>query len=446
MKSWDRGYAFFWGCTIPSRFPFMESSIRLVLDKLGVNFLEVDEFICCPEKSLAKNLGNQLWTQMAAYNLALAEKERVDLLQACNGCYSTFKTVNSLLRKDPKLREGINKDLTKIGLEFNGKVKIKHLVEFLHDDLGLDTLKRHCTRSLSGMRIAIHYGCHLIRPSQAIDFDDPFVPKKFDEVIKALGATPIEYHLKMDCCGGALDRVNLHEEALHMSRLKLLELKKVKADALAVVCPACFQQFDNNQFLMVQRGEPFSIPVLTLSEIIGLAIGLSPEDLKMDSHRIDCGDFLGKLDLVSERRKALAEDFDLMALERCVLCGACQHDCPVSLDIEGFNPHEIIKSLLEKGAEEAVRLSQIWECVGCHTCTEMCPENVGFEKILEKLKIRAIEMGSNTPEAVLKGMETLTKTGKLGEARASIRAKLGLPQLPKGGMEKFKRLMETDRD
>jgi len=421
----------------------MESSIRRVLDKLGVNFAELDGFICCPEKSLAKNLGDHLWKTMAAYNLALAEKKGMDLLQACNGCYSTFKTVHSLLKKEPKLREEVNKDLAKVNLEFNGSVKIKHLVEFLHDDLGLDTLKKQCTRPLDGMRIAIHYGCHLIRPSQAIDFDDPFAPKKFDEIIKALGATAVEYHLKMDCCGGALDRANLHEEALHMSRLKLLELKKAKADALAVVCPACFQQFDNNQFLMAQRGEPFNIPVLTLSEIIGLAVGLNPSDLGMDFHRMDCGNFLTKLDLMHEKRRALAEDFDLLALERCALCGACQHDCPVSLDIEGFNPHEIIKSLLEKGTEEVASLPQIWECVGCHTCTEMCPEGLGFERVLEKLKIKAIKMG-NTPEMVLKGMETLSRTGKLGEARASVRKKLGLPQLPKDGTEEFKKIIENE--
>ena len=289
-----KDFAVFWGCTIQTRFPFLEKSTRLVLEAFGLPYRDLDGFTCCPEKSLVNNIDHGLWMLTAARNMAVAEAHGLDIVSPCTGCISNLATVKGELHVDPGEKGSINRLLGEVGRRYEGDIRVSHLVPFFHDEVGVFRIRQKIKKTFKGMKIAVHYGCHMMRPSHALKNDDPLDPVKFDNLLKALGAESPRFRTKLMCCGQGLDRVDQHDRALHFARIKLKELKNIGADALALCCPSCYLQFDNNQYLMEREGERFGIPVLYFTELLGLAMGFSAEDLGINSHRVDAGPFLRK--------------------------------------------------------------------------------------------------------------------------------------------------------
>lgn len=285
-------FAVFWGCTIQTRFPFLEKSTRMVLDDFRLPYRDLDGFTCCPEKSLVNNVDHEVWVATAARNVALADENGCDVVSPCTGCVSNLATVKGELEVNPREMAHINSLLKEVGREFKGAAKLHHLVPYFHDVVGVFTIKQKIKKNFAGMRIALHYGCHMIRPSHALRNDDPFNPQKFDNLIRALGAESLQFRTKMMCCGQGLDRVDEHDTALMMARVKLKELRELKADALVLCCPSCFLQFDNNQFLMEKEGEKLGIPIIYFTELLGLALGHTPDELGMTAHRMDTEPFV----------------------------------------------------------------------------------------------------------------------------------------------------------
>jgi CoB--CoM heterodisulfide reductase subunit B len=432
-------YTLFLGCIIPARFPFMEKSTRLVLSKLGCVLHDLEGATCCPTKSIIKPSGELAWYVTAARNLALAEKAGHDLLVPCNGCYSTLKTVEVEMRVNPHLRTEVNNVLASIGLEYGGTIEVKHLIEVLHDEIGIAKIKQQVTKPFDGMKIAAHAGCHMLRPSSSIFFDDPNKPKKFDALIEALGAKSIEYETKMLCCGGNLNTADEPDEATALSRMKLLEVTK-KADAISLTCPSCFMQYDSRQYLMQKSGEKLNVPIIYYPEMLGLAMGFTPQELGMDMHRIDAAEFLSKWDSRYNYLMKLREIFDLNAVRKCYECGACVNDCPVVKIIPEFDPNEIIGRLLSGELDAVIDSHNIWRCVDCYTCYELCPQKMGMNKIFDKLKHLALEKGKS-PKGFAASIEMFRKDGRLGEP-TSVRKKLKLPEPPKSGAEELKKLLD----
>ena len=416
----------------------MEKSTRLALPKLGCVLHDLEGATCCPTKSIIKPMGGMTWYVTAARNLALAEKAGHNLLVPCNGCYSTLKSVEVEMRINPGLREEVNTILSSAGLEYNGTIEVKHLVEVLHDEIGITKIKQHIKKPFDGMKIAAHAGCHMLRPSSSIFFDDPNKPKKFDALIDALGAKSIEYETKMLCCGGNLNTADEPDEATALARMKLLEVAK-KADAISLTCPSCFMQYDSRQYLMQKSGEKLNVPILYYPELLGLAMGFTTEELGMDMHRIDAAEFLSKWDARYNYLKKLKEIFDLPAVRKCYECGACVNDCPVVKINPEFNPNEIIGRLLSGELEAVIESHNIWRCVDCYTCYELCPQKMGMNKIFDKLKHIALEKGKG-PKGFAASIEMFKKDGRLGEP-TSVRKKLKLPETPKSGAEELKKLL-----
>jgi len=431
-------YTLFLGCIIPARFPFMEKSTRLVLSKFGCVLHDLDGATCCPTKSIIKPMGNMSWYVTAARNLALAERAGHNLLIPCNGCYSTLKTVDVEMRVNHGLREQVNTVLSSAGLKYNGSIEVKHLVEVLHDDIGISNIKQQITKPFDGMKLAAHPGCHMLRPSSSIFFDDPNKPKKFDALIDALGAKSIDYETKMLCCGGNLNTADEPDEASALARMKLQEVTK-KADALALTCPSCFMQYDSRQYLLAKSGEKLNVPILFYPELLGLAMGFTTQELGMDMHRIDAAEFLSKWDSRYNYLKTLKEVFDLPSLSKCYECGACVNDCPVVKVSPEFNPNEIIGRILSGDLDAVIESHNIWRCVDCYTCYELCPQKMGMNKIFDKLKHIAIEKGKG-PKGFSASIEMFRKDGRLGEP-TSVRKKLKLPEPPKSGGEELKKLL-----
>ncbi len=436
-------FAVFWGCTIPARFPFIEKATRLVFDDLGASVHELEGHTCCPEGVLVKANDENAFYSTAARNLALVEKAGLGVVTPCNGCYSTFKEAQSHLTTDWRLKDAINEKLAAQDLHYDGTVQVTHFAEWLSEDMGAGLVASKLTKPLWGMRIGVHYGCHLLRPSPAVRWDDPLNPTKVEALITGLGATVVDYTTKMQCCGNALDRVGEREGSLAFARRKLMDLMKNDVDALVVVCPSCFQQFDLNQAALQRAKEDVNVPVLYLSELIALGMGHTAEEIGLDMHRVSVDPFLEKWDDRQADKTRLATLFDVSLLSKCVNCQACKDDCPVCKVDANYQPTEILERLLRGEIDEVLADPQVWKCLECYTCQELCPSRIGMADAFRKLKELAVEAGT-APEQVGSAYDTFRKTGMLGAPRESARKKLGLSPLPASGGEALSRLLAKD--
>lgn len=435
--------AVFWGCTIPARFPFIEKSIRLAATKVGARLNEIDGFTCCPESTLVKAADEEAWLLTAARNLAVAETAGYDIVTPCNGCYSTFRDAMNTIRITPGLAGQLNAKLATQDLAYKGRLKVTHLVEWLSEELGPAVISRKVTNPLWGMKVAVHYGCHLLRPSPAVKWDDPIHPTKLEELVGALGAKVVDYPSKMVCCGGALDRVGARDDSLSFARKKLSDVKAAGADALVVVCPSCFQQFDLNQAVLTRQGEDLGVPVFYLTELLGLALGFLPSEMGFEMHRVDTAPFVEKWEAMGEVKAHLAEEFVVKELETCYACSACKDDCPVAQVQPDFKPCGLIGDVLDGKLDELLAGDDIWKCIECFTCYEMCHSRFGMAETFRKLKDLALRTGAG-PEQVRSAMATFTSTGSLGEPREAVRAKLGLGKLPERGGADLAKLLGKD--
>ncbi|HSK46953.1 MAG TPA: heterodisulfide reductase-related iron-sulfur binding cluster [Coriobacteriia bacterium] len=438
-------FAVFWGCTIPARFPFIEKSTRVMFDDLGARVHELAGHTCCPEGTLVKANDPGAFYTAAARNLALVEKAGLDVVTPCNGCYSTFKEAQSHLATHWRERDTINERLASEDLHYDGSLQVVHFAEWLADHMGPSLIASRAVKNFWGMRIAVHYGCHLLRPQPAVRWDDPLHPKKVEEIVAALGARVVDYPTKMQCCGGALDRVGQRDSSLAFCRRKLHDLQANEVDALVVVCPSCFQQFDLNQAALQRANEQVNVPVLYLSELIALANGHAPEELGLEMHRVSVQPFLDKWEARAADRDKLAGMFDVALLNKCDNCRACKDDCPVCKIDPTFQPNDVIRALVEGRLDDVIAEGELWKCLECYTCQELCHSDIGMAETFRKLKEISIAAGAG-PDSVTQSYEMFLSTGSLGKPKEGARKKLGLEPLPASGGDAMKRLMDHGDD
>ncbi len=287
-------YKMFEGCTIGNRIPFIEASSRKVFDKLGIQTSQAP-FSCCPDPTGMKSFDNDAWLVMGARNLSLAEAEGKDIVSLCNGCTNTLRGVKHQLQHDSLKKEKVNLELAKVGKEFKGSVDVKHFIDVLKKEVGIDKIKGAITKQLSGLKVAVHPGCHYMRPSEWMESDDPMRPTTLKELVSATGASVVDYGEEVLCCGSAV--TNAYEEhGLQNLKIKMDLIKKSGADIIAVNCPACFQQFDTRQRDLGKRFETeYNIPIMYLTELYALAMGFSPDELGLKFHRVRLTGILEKL-------------------------------------------------------------------------------------------------------------------------------------------------------
>ncbi|MBS7637291.1 CoB--CoM heterodisulfide reductase subunit B [Candidatus Bathyarchaeota archaeon] len=287
-------YAFFLGCMIPLRLPHIERATRMALEAVGVELLDMEGASCCGEPISIQSLDREAWIALAARNLCIAEEMKADILTICSGCYETLKTANVSMKRETSLRERINEKLSAIGKEFRGTIEVKNIIEVL-GEVGEERIKAHLKRPLKGIRVAAHPGCHLLRPSEIIQFDDPMRPVLLDRLIRLLGAESIQYPKKMLCCGAGLRLVDL-EKANKLVEMKLSLIESAETDCIVLVCPYCMIQYDLTQRMIKREDKaPFNIPVLYYSELLSLALGFSPSEIGLRFHRTSVEPLLKKL-------------------------------------------------------------------------------------------------------------------------------------------------------
>ncbi|MBR9980643.1 MAG: CoB--CoM heterodisulfide reductase iron-sulfur subunit B family protein [Desulfatitalea sp.] len=275
-------FALFVGCNIPARVPHYERAARAVLAELGVELVDNRRFNCCGYP--LRNIDMQTATLFAARNLALAEQEGLDVLTLCQCCFGSLKKAAHLLANDAALKAQADRFLAQRGLAYEGKTQVKHLLSLLHKDIGAAAIKDKLKTPFKNLKIAAHYGCHVLRPSDVMQFDDPVSPRVLDELVALTGAKSVDWSQKLECCGAPLMGVN---DALSkkLTAGKLADARSAGADYLSVACPWCQIQFDTVQKRMEAEGlTDADLPSILYPQLLGLAMGLSEEALGLSGN------------------------------------------------------------------------------------------------------------------------------------------------------------------
>ncbi|MCP4760156.1 MAG: hypothetical protein GY870_00145 [archaeon] len=273
------------GCVIPNRYPFLEKSARMVFEKLGISLVDAP-FSCCPDPVGVASISEKTWLALGARNLSLAEKENKKIISLCNGCSETLLMVKHALEHDEEGLKEINEILGKKGIKYSGNASISHFVRSLVEDVGIEKIKSLVTRPLKGLKIATHTGCHYNRPSDVIQWDDPLNPICLDDLVKAIGAEPVEYEEKTQCCGAGVARTDV-AVGLEFSKRKYKSLTDANAQCMATGCPQCFQTLESNQRLVNKKFETsYKVPVFYITELIALAFGYDPKELGLKFHSV----------------------------------------------------------------------------------------------------------------------------------------------------------------
>jgi heterodisulfide reductase subunit B len=273
-------YALYPGCVMPTEQFALEKSIREVLPVLDIELVDLKGFSCCGEP--LKSVNQMLTLTLCARNLAIAEKEGLDVFTPCPMCHLALSNCKKILDTDPEMNKRVNAFLQDEGLKYTGTADIVHTVELLHNEIGLDKIKEKVKKPIKGLKAATHYGCHLFRPSELGRPVDSENPQEIENILSTIGAKPIDYPEKLDCCGGLLT-ANLPESALTKTGQKLQKVQEAGFEVFIDVCPWCHRQYDAKQ---TKAGETVAakldVPVLYLTQLIGLSFGISKDKLGID--------------------------------------------------------------------------------------------------------------------------------------------------------------------
>lgn len=287
-------YALFLGCTIPARQPNYELSARKALAKLGIELVDLANMTCCAPPPV-QSIDFETGLSIAAYNICLAEEADLNMVTLCTGCFESLAMTNAMLMENEKLREDVNRILSKAGKEFQGSKEVKHYLQVLKDDIGVERIKQRVSKPLSNLKVASFSGCHLLRPSELLKFDEPERPRIFDDLIEALGAKSVEYRNKLKCCGGLL-RGHSDDLALSIAREKLVNTSKAGVDCISTLCPFCFIALDLGQLQVRSKfQEEYNMPVLHYAELLSLALGIEPRELALESHKVKVDKIMNKI-------------------------------------------------------------------------------------------------------------------------------------------------------
>ncbi|MCJ7517014.1 MAG: heterodisulfide reductase-related iron-sulfur binding cluster [Methanomassiliicoccales archaeon] len=299
-------YGLFFGCLISNRFPGIEQSARKVIERLGCNdmFTNLPQAACCPAPDIFYSVDKATWLALAARNLCQAEYRGLEIVTFCNGCLTTLLRATEYL-SDPKTLGDVNKVLRRIRMKYSGvpgvtpegkrvlePVKVRHFIDMLQMDIGVDAIKAAVTNPLRGLKIAAHCGCHYLRPTSRSTIEGSRNPYILDEICEALGAESVDFQDKLGCCGaGGGLRAHGFGLASAISKTKYECIESAGADCIVTPCPFCLLQLDTIQGEFEGR----KIPVLHVAQLVALAIGVDKGILGLDLHRVSADQLFSRL-------------------------------------------------------------------------------------------------------------------------------------------------------
>ncbi|HWR82225.1 MAG TPA: CoB--CoM heterodisulfide reductase iron-sulfur subunit B family protein [Candidatus Deferrimicrobium sp.] len=272
-------YAYYPGCSLEHTASPYDKSVRAVFAALGIGLHEIEDWNCCGATmymSVKKIVGYSI----SARNLAIAQNMGMQICAPCSSCYTILRKTNRHIGWDPKERDKINEALKAAGLSYTTLVEVRHPLDILINDVGLDAIRSKVQTSLSGIRVAPYYGCQIVRPHG--HFDDVDDPVTMDRLLAAVGATVTHYPAKVRCCGGML-MTTQEEVALKLNLTLLQAAVDNGADVIATACPLCEMNLEAYQKKINRLfGQNFKIPVVYFSHVLGIALGLKPREIGMD--------------------------------------------------------------------------------------------------------------------------------------------------------------------
>ncbi len=284
-------YAFYPGCVIPLQAPNYEVSARAVMKALDISFIDIGDFGCCGV--LATPLDGFSMLTFAARNIALAEAKGVDIIALCNGCFGTLSKAYHQLEEE-ETRDKVNRILKQVGLQVQGKAKVYHFHQILYDKVGVDEIKKRIKVDMNTIKIGCHHGCHILKPTDVLQYDKEAYPQKLEEMVSATRATVVPPQGFEHCCGSLLMPHN--QDASYAFAVKAVE-QKGDVDAIIVNCPGCFRQLDLGQVMAKRKfNKVLSTPVIFYTQLLGLALGIDPKSLGLDTvHKIRTNTLLQKV-------------------------------------------------------------------------------------------------------------------------------------------------------
>ena len=259
-------YGYYPGCSLEATAKEYNLSIEKAAKMLDVELIELEDWNCCGASS-GHCTNYELSLALPARNLAIAEKAKLNLAVACAACFLRFKQTNHDLKANEETRKKVEK---LIGMSYSGNVEVRHLVDIFTNEVGLEEIKKRVKKPLNGLKLAAYYGCYLVRPPEITKFDDPENPQLLDNLLKSIGAEPVEYTHKIECCGGGL---MLSRVDIVVKLVTDICNAATEAGAVGIVtaCPLCMANLDTRQ-------DKTNVPILHFSELLGLALGAEYKD------------------------------------------------------------------------------------------------------------------------------------------------------------------------
>ncbi|HYK93153.1 MAG TPA: CoB--CoM heterodisulfide reductase iron-sulfur subunit B family protein [Thermoplasmata archaeon] len=289
--------AYYPGCVAQESGKELDLATRWVCARLGIELVEFPNFSCCGSGFLDE-ANSTLNVALNARNLAIAEKAGLDLLTICSTCTGMLTLANHRLG-DPKVRERVDGALSQIGVQYRGTVRVKHLLEVLTKDIGLEAVRSKVKRPLNGLKVGAFYGCHLLRPQGEMGSESAEEPKSFEELIAAIGATPVYYRGRVMCCGFPILFVK-ESTANRIAGTQIDDARAHGAEAMATPCPLCHISLDSFQNkASAAVGHPLEMPVFHLPQLVGLALGATPAELGLPRHLVSTDSALQRIGQVA---------------------------------------------------------------------------------------------------------------------------------------------------
>ena len=268
------------GCALHGSSADYEMSVRACLGALGVSLRELDDWICCGATA-AHCLNHKLAVALPARNLALAERDGLkDLLAPCPMCSMELLKADRAMARDPALRR---KMAEIVELPIAGKTRVCNLIQVLYE-VGLQRIAEQAQVRLETFKPACYYGCLLTRPADVLRFDDAEQPRSMENLLTALGAQPVDWNYRTECCGAGMTMAN-ETTVLELSHKILSNAAAHGANCLVVACPMCHVNLDMKQADIERRfGVAHGMMVYYLSDLVGLALGLDQATLGINRH------------------------------------------------------------------------------------------------------------------------------------------------------------------
>jgi len=276
-----RDYLYFPGCSLKATGVAYEESMRELFRVLELPLRELDDWNCCGATSYMA-IDEESAFQLSARNLSLARQDgNNDLVAPCAACYLVLRKTQDYVQKYPKVHRRVEASLEAAGMPMIDGVRVRHPLEVLYSDIGLEKLESKVVRRWRGGPVACYYGCQVVRPFSEVD--KAHRPTRMDEILTAAGVPTVDYSLKTKCCGGALTGT-IHDVGIRLNYILLKEAARKGANAIVTLCPLCQFNLDAYQAeIRKHSGEPLDIPILFFTQVLAWAFGGDPK--KLGVHR-----------------------------------------------------------------------------------------------------------------------------------------------------------------